>query len=128
MQDQVQGDDEQLEYILDNDLTWELEIARRKKRWRLKEDELRAEKTRCAEATGGGPEEQDRTLQQLYHDPSIKNTQPKQVFTSAAASGILTNDLVQIMETSKDTGIEADTVDDNIFQWNVKIRNFTSNW
>ena len=48
MQDQVQGDDEQLEYILDNDLTWELEIARRKKRWRLKEDELRAEKTRCA--------------------------------------------------------------------------------
>ena len=35
-----------LEDILDNDLTWELEIARRKKRWKLKEIELRAEKVR----------------------------------------------------------------------------------
>ena len=50
------------------------------------------------------------------------------MFTSAAASGILTNDLVQIMETAGNTGIEADTVDDNIFQWNVKISKFTENW
>ena len=35
-----------MEDILDNDLTWELEIARRKKRWKLKEIELRAEKVR----------------------------------------------------------------------------------
>jgi baculoviral IAP repeat-containing protein 6 len=121
-QDQGQGDDEQLEDILDNDLTWELEIARRKKRWRLKEDELRSEKVRNSDA---GIAEEDRTLQQLYHDPSIKSRQPKQVFTSAAASGILTNDLVQIMDTAETTGIEADTVEDNIFQWNVKIRNFS---
>jgi len=92
----------------------------------LKEDELRAEKNRNAEAGGIG--EEDKTLQQLYHDPSTKSRQPKQVFTSAAASGILINDLVQIMDTAGNTGIEADTVDDNIFQWNVKIRNFTSNW
>ena len=39
-------EDETLEDILDNDLTWELEIARRKKRWKLKEIELRAEKVR----------------------------------------------------------------------------------
>ena len=25
------------------------------------------------------------------------------------------------------TGVEADTIEDNIFQWNVKIRNFASN-
>ena len=50
------------------------------------------------------------------------------MFTSAAASGILTNDLVNIMETVKATGIEADTIDDNIFQWNVKLFNFEANW
>ena len=50
------------------------------------------------------------------------------MFTSAAASGILINDLVSIMEKAKDTGIEADTVEDNIFQWNVKISNFAANW
>jgi len=98
----------------------------RKKRWRQKEDELRAEKNKNAES-GGGVEE-DRTALQLYTDSSIKSRQPKQVFTSAAASGILTNDLVQIMSTASDTGVVAETVDDNIFQWNVKVRNFTSNW
>ena len=44
LQDEQQADDETLEDILDNDLTWELEIARRMKRWRQKEIELRAER------------------------------------------------------------------------------------
>ncbi len=113
---------------MEEDLSWELEISRRRKRWKAKDEEMRAEKTKHAEATGGGPEEQDRTLQELYHDPSIKNTQPKQVFSIDGAFGILVNDLVQIMETLGDTGIEADTVDDNMFQWNVKIRDFAKNW
>ncbi len=76
--DPAQGEDEQLEDILDNDLTWELEIARRKKRWRIKEDELRNEKLKHVDSSTSGGEE-DRTLQQLYHDPSIKSRQPKQV-------------------------------------------------
>ena len=99
-----------------------MEIARRKKRWRIKEEELRNERSKSSDNVAV---EEDRSLQQLFHDPSIKNRQPKQVFTSAAASGILTNDLVQIMETMEDSGIEADTIEDNIFQWNVKIRNFS---
>lgn len=49
------------------------------------------------------------------------------MFTSAAASGILTNDLVSIMDSAHMTGIMADTVDDNIFQWNVKINVFNEN-
>lgn len=77
----------------------ELEIARRKKRWRLKEAQLRAERNRgtdgkannvssshaghashcevveCDPATA----DEDKTLQQLYHDPSMKSRQPKQV-------------------------------------------------
>lgn len=71
-----QEDDEQLEDLLDNDLTWELEIARRKKRWRLKENELRSAKAKFAEK---GINEEERALHHLYHDPNIKNRQPKQV-------------------------------------------------
>ena len=48
-----------------------------------------------------------------------------QVFSSTAASGILTNDLLSIMDLAADAGIIADSVDDNIFQWNVKMKNFT---
>ena len=48
------------------------------------------------------------------------------VFSTDAASGILINDLVKIMVQTSVTGIDADTVDDNIFQWNVKIKNFAS--
>ena len=32
------------------------------------------------------------------------------------------------METTEVTGIEADTIDDNIFQWNVRVKNFAANW
>ena len=60
----------------------------------------------------------------MYHDPNLKNFQPKNVFTSAAASGILINDLVAIMQTRGGQGVVADTVDDNIFQWNVQLTNF----
>lgn len=67
------GDDDQLEDILDHDLNWELEIARRKKRWKKKEALIRAEKQKNSEAS------EDRSMQQLYHDPSIKGRQPKQV-------------------------------------------------
>jgi len=107
-------EDEQLDDMLDQDLNWELEVARRKKRWKAKEEELRS----------GGKEEGSGSLSAVYHDPSMKNRQPKQVFTSAAASGILINDLVNIMETTKETSIIADTVGDNIFQWNVKLSEF----
>jgi len=108
-------DDEQLDDMLDQDLNWELEVARRKKRWKAKEEQLRS----------GGKEDAQGSLGAVYHDTSMKNRQPKQVFTSAAASGILTNDLVSIMESSKETNILADTVGDNIFQWNVKISEFS---
>ena len=68
------NEDDQLEDILDNDLSWELEIGRRKKRWRLKEAQLRAERNKNSDGSGD-----DRSMQQLYHDPSIKGRQPKQV-------------------------------------------------
>ena len=92
--DNIDGDfdepqvDHQLDDLLEQDLNWELEISRRKKRWKAKEDELR---DRAAK-------EQDSTLHQ---ESNLKSHQPKQIFTKAAASGILINDLVSIMESSK---------------------------
>jgi len=132
------GDDDTLEDILDNDLSWELEIARRRKRWRNKERELRdaCKKTNSSSGStsgsgsGGGlaneTNDESTLYQHSYQDPSIKGRQPKQVFSTDAASGILINDLVSIMESATETGISADTIDDNIFQWNVKIKNFAS--
>jgi len=132
------GDDDTLEDILDNDLSWELEIARRRKRWRNKEAQLRdaCKKTNSSSGStsgsgsGGGPanetNDESTLYQHSYQDPSIKGRQPKQVFSTDAASGILINDLVSIMESATETGINADTIDDNIFQWNVKIKNFAS--
>lgn len=73
-EEEAPNDDDQLEDILDNDLSWELEIGRRKKRWRTKEAQLRAERQKHSDCSG-----EDRSMQQLYHDPSIKGRQPKQV-------------------------------------------------
>ena len=81
-------EDHQLDDLLEQDLNWELEIARRKKRWKAKEEELRE---RAAK-------EKDSTL---HPETNLKSSQPKQIFTKAGASGILINDLVSIMESSK---------------------------
>ena len=105
---------ELLSFVMMKDPNWELEVARRKKRWKSKEEGLRS----------GGKDDAHGSLGAVYHDPNMKNRQPKQVFTSAAASGILINDLVSIMESSKETFIVADTVGD-IFQCNVKLSEFS---
>lgn len=112
--------DEQLDDMLDQDLNWELEVARRKKKWKMKEEELRS----ITNGSISNGVDGSKSLQQLYHDPNMKNRRPKEVFSSDGSSGILTNDLVSIMEASQTLGIQADTVDDNIFQWNVKLSDF----
>lgn len=80
--------DHQLDDLLEQDLNWELDIARRKKRWKAKEEELRNQAAAREKST-------------LHPDSNVKSHQPKQIFTKAAASGILTNDLVSIMESTK---------------------------
>jgi len=107
-------EDYHLDDLLDQDLNWELEVARRKKRWKLKEEQLR-------NAADGKESSGSSTL---HPDQNLKSRQPKQIFTSAGASGILINDLVSIMESVKETHIVADSIEDNIFQWNVKISKF----
>ena len=114
-----------------------LQVAKRKKKWKEAEDKLRAEKAEKLESSS--------STSSLYGagTDTAKGRQPKQIFSSVAASGVLTNDLVDIMETVKETGkrevvgcsvvvirtltegIVADTVEDNIFQWNVKMSQFS---
>ena len=92
------GDDDTLEDILDNDLSWELEIARRRKRWRNKEAQLRdaCKKTNSSSGStsgsgvsAGGPasetNDESTLYQHSYQDPSIKGRQPKQVSHSLAS-------------------------------------------
>ena len=75
-----------------------LQVAKRKKKRKQKEDQLRAEKAQKVEGSstssslfGAGPN-------------TAKSRQPKQIFSDMAASGVLTNDLVDIMATVKETG------------------------
>ena len=105
-------EDYHLDDLLDQDLNWELEIARRRKRWKAKEEEMRE---------SSGKVDSGSTL---HPDSNLKGRQPKQIFSSQGASGILINDLVSIMETVGETAIRADSVEDNIFQWSVKMSDF----
>ena len=78
-------------------LVLSLQVAKRKKKWKAREDELRAAKAEKVESSSSSS---------LYGADTSKGRQPKQIFSSLAASGVLTNDLVDIMETVKETGKE----------------------
>ena len=45
-------------------------------------------------------------------------------YSTNAASGILINDIIAIMESSATTGIIVNPIDDNIFQWQVLLKDF----
>ena len=49
---------------------------------------------------------------------------PIQVFTEKGSFGILSNEFVDIWNKSEEIGIYADTLDDNIYQWIVKLKDF----
>lgn len=98
----VDGDSEEGE-------EWEHILCQMKKRWRLKEAELRA------------ASKQPKTSDMF--DGNIKD-HPKQVFSNSAASGILTNDLIAIMQSKHETGINAEPIEDNIYRWAVYLSAF----
>ncbi|XP_033606327.1 uncharacterized protein LOC111861733 isoform X3 [Cryptotermes secundus] len=100
----VDGDSEEGE-------EWEHVLCQKKKMWRIKEAELRA-------AT------KQPKMSDMF-DGNVKD-HPKQVFSNSAASGILTNDLVAIMESKHKTGINAEPIDDNIYKWAVFLSSFDS--
>ncbi|KNC54624.1 uncharacterized protein AMSG_01478 [Thecamonas trahens ATCC 50062] len=98
-------------------LEQELRVLKLKKRWRVKEDELRAAKEREEEA-------ERRRFRARRTSREKMQEEAKQVFTSSAASGILTNDLLELMKEEAASGIVVTPIDDNIYEWSVKVSQF----
>eukprot|EP00727_Mastigamoeba_balamuthi_P009103 m51a1_g4815 hypothetical protein (960) ;mRNA; r:142906-146614 len=82
-----------------------LEVLKMKKRWARKEDEIRAH----------------QRVEGAERSAKKKITQ---IFSSSAANGVLTNDLLHIMQESDKLGFSAAPIDDNIYEWDVKMFNF----
>ncbi|KAK7866626.1 hypothetical protein R5R35_011533 [Gryllus longicercus] len=93
----------------ESDEEWEYTISQKKKQWRLKEALVRA--------VTNQPKISD------MFEGSVKD-HPKQVFSNSGASGILTNDLVALMKSAKQTGIKVEAVEDNIYRWYVFLSSF----
>ncbi|VDI27920.1 baculoviral IAP repeat-containing protein 6 (apollon) [Mytilus galloprovincialis] len=88
---------------------WDLKVARKKKRWAQKEAEIRDQMKKAKLSQGAS---------------SMDKKPPENIFTSNAAAGILTNDLVRIMEEEQELSFTAEPIDDNIYNWRVKIFHF----
>ena len=85
-----------------------LEILRMKKRWAKKEAALREDMRK----------KRDKEVK------SKDKQKVEQIFSTQAASGVLTNDLLSIMEQSESLGFRATPIDDNIYHWNVHLFKF----
>jgi len=100
--------------VLDNDDeydVWEKMLWDKMKAWRIKEAAVR-----------GSIKPQDKLS---FCREATKKLESDQIFSKSAASGILTNDLVNIIRSSKETGINVEPVDDNIYEWCVRFSNFS---
>jgi baculoviral IAP repeat-containing protein 6 len=86
-----------------------LEVLKMKKRWAAKESELREKAKRDQQAAAAVSDSKSRVTQ---------------IFSSGAATGVLTNDLLLIRADSAKLGFSAEPVDDNIYDWSVKIFDF----
>ncbi|XP_062589719.1 uncharacterized protein LOC134251344 [Saccostrea cucullata] len=112
-EEEDEGEEQETIILADDDAfttEWELKVARKKKRWAQKEAQLRESLKMTSDP---------HPLGAVAATPSVTP-----VFTSSGAAGILTNDLVRIMENEKQIGFTAEPIDDNIYHWQVKIFNF----
>eukprot|EP01130_Rhizamoeba_saxonica_P019273 TRINITY_DN991_c0_g1_i2.p1 TRINITY_DN991_c0_g1~~TRINITY_DN991_c0_g1_i2.p1 ORF type:complete len:660 (-),score=151.06 TRINITY_DN991_c0_g1_i2:251-2230(-) len=69
-----------------------------------------------------------REQEKLEEDSANYGKSPEdkvdQIFSTGAATGVLTNDLLYIMEHSSDLGFSAEPINNNIYDWKVKIFGF----
>jgi len=90
-----------------------LEVLRKRKRWAQKEAEIRSL-----------VKEQERKKADLDKGKGRVQSKVEQIFSSTAATGVLTNDLLDIMQRSTELGFVADPIEDNIYHWRVKMFSF----
>lgn len=87
-----------------------LQEHHKKRRWKAKEEEVRLRmKT-------------ERELALKMKDKAKGKVE--NIFSSEAASRVLTSDLLAIMRETSTLGFTADAIDDNIYHWNVKLSDF----
>nr|CAD7602043.1 unnamed protein product [Timema genevievae] len=113
----------EVEVYMDLDLDLddsEIDFCYMKKKWEQKETRLRAEKAKelASEVTQFEKCNESSSLEEK------KKSNPKQIFSTSAASGILTNDLVTLLKSKEDNGIKVKPINDNIYQWSVKFSKF----
>nr|CAD7196417.1 unnamed protein product [Timema douglasi] len=98
----------------------EIDFCYMKKKWKQKETRLRAEKAKelTSEVT------QSEECNGLISVKENKKSNPNQIFSTSAASGILTNDLITLLKSKEDNGIKVKPINDNIYQWSVKFSKF----
>ncbi|XP_014667326.1 PREDICTED: baculoviral IAP repeat-containing protein 6-like [Priapulus caudatus] len=121
--EEEEADSSDIDVLMSDDETtftteWELRLSRKKKRWLQKEAQVRREMKKAKLSSTGAE------IQGVFQASSQEKEAVRQIFSTSAASGILTNDLVKIMESEEVTGISAEPIDDNIYQWCVKFSKF----
>eukprot|EP01118_Nematostelium_gracile_P005466 TRINITY_DN1731_c0_g1_i6.p1 TRINITY_DN1731_c0_g1~~TRINITY_DN1731_c0_g1_i6.p1 ORF type:complete len:281 (-),score=66.79 TRINITY_DN1731_c0_g1_i6:32-844(-) len=93
-----------------------LDILAKKKRWQRKELQIREEIKRGDQSKAR--KKSYTQIEQTSHKPV------ETIFTSNAASGVLMNDLLNIMENHRELGFSADAIQDNIYKWSVRLNQF----
>src|SRR4051812_11146797 len=92
-----------------------LEILRAKKRWQNKLLETKAKELGEAEARAAS----QPTPASNKKNPGKKQQPPKEeetrLFCSSASFGVLTNDLLNIMQHSSELGFTASPIDDDVY-------------
>lgn len=91
----------------DPNITKELDRLKLKKIWKAKEDKMR----------------EDKRLNEAKFNTMGSNSK-KQIFSSDAAFAILSNEYFDIQDREKELGFTVSVVDDNIYNWNVKMYKF----
>lgn len=94
----------------DPNITKELDKLKFRKIWKAKEDAMREEK---------------RLIEAKFNTKGAYGN--KQIFSSDAAFAILTNEYFDIQDRESELGFTVTVVDDNIYNWNVKMYKFNGN-
>eukprot|EP01119_Soliformovum_irregulare_P016152 TRINITY_DN463_c0_g2_i4.p1 TRINITY_DN463_c0_g2~~TRINITY_DN463_c0_g2_i4.p1 ORF type:complete len:834 (-),score=313.83 TRINITY_DN463_c0_g2_i4:9-2510(-) len=97
----------QEDFVPDSEFNRSLKTLELKKRWAKKEQEMR-----------------ESDVKDVMPQSPVSGRKVEQIFTSNGASGVLTNDLLDIMHHQHHLGFSADPIDDNIYKWKVKMFNF----
>lgn len=68
----------------------------------------------------------EKEIRQLKAQKEMKDSQNEKIFSAAGSSICLRNELIALMKDAESLGFEVEAIDDNIFQWRVKMLSFDS--